>query len=80
MNTTGQDHINTVKIISMTVDFLFKEGQVVVHKLSKCKYIVIALIHSNGGNIYRLYDGLETVLERAEYEIEATKDSKAGFK
>jgi hypothetical protein len=52
--------------------FDYDEGEMVCIRAdnTQTQYMVIGLIRSNGGNYYRIYNGVDTVLERAGYELQ----------
>lgn len=58
----------------MVVDFKFDEGDFVEMIVNdESRYMVVALMRQNGGNFYRIYDGADSELTRAEYELKLTK-------
>lgn len=70
----------------MQVDFKFDKGDIVKMKIDPNKevFMVITLIHDNGGNQYKIFSG-ESELIRNEFELERiapkkVTEIKAGFK
>ena len=70
----------------MQVDFKFDKGDIVKMKIDPNKevFMVITLIHENGGNQYKIFSG-ESELTRNEFELERiapkkVTDKRAGFK
>ena len=70
----------------MQVNFKFEMGEFVNMKIDKSKeeFMVITLIHENGGNQYKIFSG-ESELTRNEFELERiapkkVTEKKAGFK
>ena len=70
----------------MQVDFKFDKGDIVKMKIDPNKevFMVITLIHDNGGNQYKIFSG-ESELIRNEFELEIVAPKKvtekrAGFK
>ena len=70
----------------MQVDFKFDKGDIVKMKIDPNKevFMVITLIHDNGGNQYKIFSG-ESELIRNEFELERiapkkVTEKKAGFK
>lgn len=62
----------------MVVDFKFGEGDIVEMIINnEVKYLVVGLTRQNGGNYYRIYDGADVELTRAEYELKLTQRAKA---
>ena len=70
----------------MQVDFKFDKGDIVKMKIDPNKevFMVITLIHDNGGNQYKIFSG-ESELIRNEFELERiapkkVTEKKVGFK
>ena len=70
----------------MQVDFMFDKGDIVKMKIDPNKevFMVITLIHDNGGNQYKIFSG-ESELIRNEFELERiapkkVTEKRAGFK
>lgn len=61
----------------MVVNFKFSEGDTVEMIINDgTKYLIVALTRQNGGNYYRIYDGTDIELTRAEYELKMTKNAR----
>lgn len=62
----------------MTVDFKHDEGDIIHLKIdpNKTPFMITALIYKNGGQFYRIWDGGDSELDRAHYEIEKITESK----
>lgn len=58
------------------VIFEYDEGDMITIKSdnTQVQYMIVGLIRSNGGNYYRIYNGADSILERAEYEIQPIKN------
>ena len=70
----------------MQVDFKFEMGEFVNMKIDESKevYMIVTLIHENGGNQYKIFSG-ESELIRNEFELERiapkkVTEKRAGFK
>lgn len=70
----------------MQVNFKFEPSDIVRMKIgpNDDKYMVLSLIHDNGGNCYKIFNG-ETELVRSEFELEKilpkrASERKTGFK
>ena len=70
----------------MQVNFKFEMGEFVNMKIDKSKeeYMIVTLIHENGGNQYKIFSG-ESELIRNEFELEKimpkkVTERKTGFK
>ena len=69
----------------MKIDFKFSPGDIVRMRIdvSKTPYMVLSMTHDNGGNYYKVYDGVNEEMIRAEFELikySKSDERKAGFR
>lgn len=69
----------------MTIDFKYTPGELVKMRIDSTNtpYMVLSLTHDNGGNYYKIYDGVNEEMIRAEFELEQIKEKherRAGFR